>query len=53
MMFINIAVKFIFLTLFILISSCNRSQFHTIIEMNWVIKDNNIGGGIILMEGYN
>ena len=53
MMFINIAVKFIFLTLFIFISSCNRSQFHTIIEMNWDIKDKNISGGIILMEGYN
>ena len=52
-MFISIAVKFIFLTLFIFINSCNRSQFRTVIEMNWEIKDENIGDGIILMEGYN
>ena len=53
MMCIKIAVKFIFLTFFIFINACNRSQFRTVIEMNWDIKDKNIGDGIILMEGYN
>ena len=53
MMCIKIAVKFIFLTIFIFINACNRSQFRTVIEMNWDIKDKNIGDGIILMEGYN
>ena len=53
MMCINIVVKFIFLTFFIFINACNRSQFRTVIEMNWDIKDKNIGDGIILMEGYN
>ena len=52
-MCINIVVKFIFLTFFIFINACNRSQFRTVIEMNWDIKDKNIGDGIILMEGYN
>lgn len=52
-MCIKIAVKFIFLTFFIFINACNRSQFRTVIEMNWDIKDKNIGDGIILMEGYN
>lgn len=53
MMCINIVVKFIFLTFFIFINACNRSQFRTVIQMNWDIKDKNIGDGIILMEGYN
>ena len=39
MMCIKIAVKFIFLTFFIFINACNRSQFRTVIEMNWDIKD--------------
>ena len=53
MMLINNAIKFIILIFFIFINSCDRSQFHTMIEMSWEVKDKNIGDGIILMEGNN
>ena len=33
--------------------SCNRSDFHTSIDMNWKVVNKKIHNGILVYEGYN
>ena len=53
MMHINFSLKILLLVFFIFIFSCNRSELHDSIDMNWKTEDSNIRNGIILMKGYN
>ena len=46
-------LKNIFLLIILIFTSCDRSDIHHSINMNWEIVDNSLPNGITLFKGYN